>query len=141
LAALQEETIMANALSFELNQTADWRARKSERHPEDGRNADAVIRLTTLAAQFEKNAHVFGVIDEMETDVDNPHFDQYPETRNEVLRSIGFGFAPETVDDVAVAIVRSIRAYPSVEDLVRLNNAQGKRAAAATAAGKPANCY
>lgn len=132
---------MTNALTFDLNKTADWRARKSERYPDDGRNADAVIRLSALAAQAAKSDHVFGVINDMETDVDGPHFEEYPEARNEVLRSIGFGFEPEAIEDVALAIVRSLRDYPAVEDMARINKAQGQRAAAGTAAGKPANCY
>ena len=130
---------MTNALTFELNKTAEWRARKSELHPEDTRNADAVSRLNALAEQDGKNDHIFSVLDDMESDVDSPHFDEYPDARNEVLRSIGFGFEPETVADVAIAIVRSIRDYPSVEDMARINKARSDREAAATAAGKTAN--
>lgn len=110
---------MTNELSFHLDKTADWRARKAERYQEDPRNADAVERLTALSSQ-SGTSDAFAVIEDMETDVDNPHYDGLSDARSEVLASIGFGFLPETVDEVAVAIVRALREYPSVEDMARI---------------------
>lgn len=104
---------MTNALTFELNKTAQWRARMAERHAEDWRNQDAVKRLNDLAEQKPVGElHVFSVLDDMETDVDSPYYDQLSDARSEVLRSIGFGFQPENVTEVAIAIVRSLRDYP-----------------------------
>ncbi|MFB9792983.1 hypothetical protein [Shinella granuli] len=110
---------MTNELSFQLDKTAEWRARKAERHQEDPRNADAVARLKALSGQ-SGTSDAFAVIEDMETDVDNPHYDGLSEARSGVLASIGFSFLPETVDEVAVAIVRALREYPSVEDMARV---------------------
>lgn len=110
---------MTNELSFHLDKTAEWRARKAERHQEDPRNVDAVERLRALSSQ-NGTSDAFAVIEEMESDVDNPHYEGLSDARSEVLASIGFGFLPETVDEVAVAIVRALREYPSVEDMARI---------------------
>jgi hypothetical protein len=131
---------MTNALTFELNKTAQWRARMAERHAEDWRNQDAVKRLNDLAEQKPVGElHVFSVLDDMETDVDSPYYDQLSDARSEVLRSIGFWFQPENVTEVAIAIVRSLRDYPSIEDVARINSEHGKADAAASAAGKTVN--
>ena len=131
---------MTNALTFELNKTAEWRAGRADRHAEDWRNQDAVKRLNELAEQKPVGElHVFSVLEDMETDVDSPYYDKLPDARSEVLRSIGFGFQPQTVTEVATAIVRNLRDYPSIEDVARINSERGKEDAVASASGKTAS--
>lgn len=110
---------MSNYLSFYFDKTADWRSRKAERHQEDPRNADAVERLNALSA-LVGTSDAFRALEEMETNVDGPHYDRVADARSEVLGSIGFGFLPETADEVAVAVVRRLREYPSTEDMERI---------------------
>jgi hypothetical protein len=119
MAASNEENDMTNYLSFHFDKTAEWRFRKAERHQEDWRNADAVERLNALSAQIG-TSDAFSALQEMEADVDGPHYDGVADARSEVLASIGFGFLPETADEVAIAIVRRLKGYPSIDDAAGL---------------------
>jgi hypothetical protein len=91
---------MGNVLSYELDKTAEWRSRKAERHPEDVRNADAVERLKALSA-MGVTAELAGSYDMLSEEV-SP--DRLGDVHSSVLGAIGFGFMPDSIDEVLTRI-------------------------------------
>lgn len=99
---------MTNILSFEMEKTATWRSRKAERHPEDHRNLEAVKLLQKLSKSEVQDVDAARKLDIAECDVDSPHYDDYPDVRNDVLKSIGFSFNPTSVDEVIRKILSDL---------------------------------
>ena len=99
---------MTNILSFEMEKTATWRSKKAERHPEDYRNLEAVKLLQELSKSEAQDEEAARKRDIAECDVESPHYADYPEVRNDVLKSIGFGFNPTSVDQVIRKILSDL---------------------------------
>lgn len=136
MAALQEENDMTNTLAFELNKTAEWRARKLERHPDDSRNQTARVIIGALSAQ-EANPELLARYDALHEDVDP---DRLGEAHSDILGEIGFAWEPKHIDEVLERIInRATGRAPTLNDLMEVSRRRGERDAAATAAGKTAN--
>ncbi|MEC5292354.1 hypothetical protein VSX64_14835 [Aurantimonas sp. C2-6-R+9] len=87
---------MTNVLSFELEKTADWRDRKTKRHPEDVRNGSAAQKLRELASQKADN----DLADRYQNFLNDLQPDQVSEIHSEFLGAIGFRWNPSDVDEV-----------------------------------------
>ncbi len=127
---------MTNTLAFELNKTAEWRARKLERHPDDSRNQTARVIIAALIAQ-EANPGLSERYDALHEDVDP---DRLGAAHSDILAEIGFGWEPKHVDEVLERIInRATGMAPTLTDLMKVSRTLGERDAAATASGKTVN--
>ena len=95
---------MTNTLSFELNKTAEWRAGKLERHPEDARNQTARILLTRMAEQ-SANSELSRRYDELQDDGEIS-VARLSGAHSEILGEIGFQWEPKHVDEVLERIIQ-----------------------------------
>jgi hypothetical protein len=95
---------MANVLSFELNNKAEWRDQKAAKHPEDARNAKAAQLLRELADQ-EADNHLTELF-EMLSEGEAIDLEKFNEAVSEELTDIGFQSQPQSVDEVLKSIIQ-----------------------------------
>lgn len=128
---------MSDMLSFELNKTAEWRARKQERHPEDSRNRAARILLARMAEQGA-NTDLSKQYDALYED-EEVGLERLSEAHSDILGDIGFRWEPKHVDEVLERIINRVTGNaPTISDLETVNRVPGEADIAATAAGKTA---
>jgi hypothetical protein len=91
----------------DLLATADWRRRKAEEHPDDGRNTDAALLLERLAEELPKLA---GSISHKKLDAllsgDESDAYYFVEFANEYRRRIGFSAFPQTAAEYLADLAR-----------------------------------
>lgn len=102
---------MANVLTFQLNNKAEWRDQKAEKHSEDARNAQAVALLNELADQ-SADASLTARFEALCED-DSIGVEKFNEVVSEELTDIGFRSHPENIDDVLRSIIRQLEQKPS----------------------------
>lgn len=129
---------MISNLTFELNKTAEWRARKLERHPDDSRNQTARVIIATLIKQ-DANVDLARRYDEISED-EAVGIERLSQVHSDVLGDIGFAWEPKHIDEVLERIInRATGIAPTLTDLMDVSRKRGERDAAATAAGKTVN--
>ncbi|SDN84007.1 hypothetical protein [Ensifer sp. YR511] len=129
---------MNSTLYFELKKTAEWRAEKAKRHPEDARNQTAKILLARLAEQ-EPDAELSQRYDFLHED-ENIDAERLSQAHSEILGEVGFRWEPKHVDEVLDRIInRATGKAPTLADLMDVHRAHAEDDAAKTAAGKPVN--
>jgi len=105
--------LVTELLISDVNNTAEWRDRKSEEHPDDDRNAKAANRLRELAAGLQNldpdhpllaELHGFWVNDKYE---DETHM--FSEIQSALLRDIGFRTDFESGEKFLVSLIQGFR--------------------------------
>ena len=96
-------------ISFDMNQTAEWRRRKAEKFPSDYRNAAAADLLENLASMETSYS-----LEEAYISARNECIGAEDAT-SETLREIGFHSNPSSLDEVLRSVTERIRAIDQDE--------------------------
>lgn len=90
---------MSNWLTHDLQSTAAWRDRCSEKYPSDTRNYQAAKNCRELADMTCDDTALEGQLQEMSED-DAIGAEKFNEAKSDVLGSIGFYFTPKKPEEI-----------------------------------------